>query len=77
MAESQGTKRKPEDELAASSSNALVVKKQRTDSGAIVVSKSANQDNEEPRTSDLMAPIMLLEGHEALHTPSSSCPPRP
>jgi Prp8 binding protein len=64
MADGQGLKRKPEDELQPSTSNALVVKKQRTDSGAIIVTQQ-KKDDEEPRTSDLLAPIMLLEGHEA------------
>ena len=67
MAEGQGVKRKPEDDLTPSSSNALVVKKQKTESGAIILSSNKKKEDEEPRTSDLSAPIMLLEGHEVCH----------
>jgi len=42
----------------------MVVKRQRTDAGAIIAS-TGNEQPKEIRTSDLQAPIMLLTGHEA------------
>lgn len=62
-------KRKAEEDAGA-----LVVKRQRTDAGALITLPT-DEKPQEARTSDLQAPIMLLTGHEARPASSPSLSP--